>query len=171
MVDQHAIAAVRQVERNVLVSLLAGGTAVGVPYVHDLAVLDQRSEALAEPVDELAHAQGQLFMNVGGGPAPMLGGGQAGAIDDTAGRLEVRRNFQVADGLVPARCHGATLHAERQAPRCACCHGLRELPTSSKKGGEWAGEASRRSAAEPGWVVAVRSSACVRQAAGCRVTL
>src|ERR1035437_2384880 len=42
--------------------------------------------------------------------------------------------------------------------------------TSSKMGGEWAGEASRRSAAEPGWVVVVRSSACC-QAAGSRVTL
>jgi len=30
---------------------------------------------------------------------------------------------------------------------------------SSKMGGERAGEASRRSAAEPGWVVAVRLSA------------
>src|SRR5450756_2443612 len=42
--------------------------------------------------------------------------------------------------------------------------------SSSKMGGEWAGEASRRSAAEPGWVVAVRSSTCC-QAAGSRVTL
>jgi transposase len=43
--------------------------------------------------------------------------------------------------------------------------------SASKMGGEWAGEACRRSAAEPGWVVAVRSSAWVGQAAGSRVTL
>src|SRR5665647_2934755 len=42
MVDQHAIAAVRQVERDVLVGLLARGAAVCVPDVHDLAVLHQR---------------------------------------------------------------------------------------------------------------------------------
>src|ERR1035437_4180258 len=51
-------------------------------------------------------------------------------------------------------------------------HRSRALPgPSSKMGGEWAGEASRRSVAESGWVVAVRLSAWVAQAAGWRVTV
>ena len=104
VVDQHAIAAVRQVERNVLVGLLARGAAVGVPDVDDLAVLHHGPEALAEPVDELADPQRQLFMNVGSRVGRMLA-------------RSARDNLQVGDGLVPARGEGVAIRAEREIPR------------------------------------------------------
>jgi hypothetical protein len=120
VVNQHAIAAVRQVEQDVLVGLLARSAAVGVPDVHDLAVLHQRPEALAEPVDELANAKGKLLMNVGSGLGRMQTGGHAGVADDAAGVLEVRPDLHVADGLVPTGCQGAALRAEREVPRRPC---------------------------------------------------
>src|SRR5918993_631058 len=48
--DQHAVAATRQVERDVLVRLLAGGARIGVPDIDHLAVLDERCEAFTEAV-------------------------------------------------------------------------------------------------------------------------
>jgi hypothetical protein len=64
IVDEHAVAAVRQVERDVLVRLLARRAAVRVPDVDRLAVLDERTEPLAEPVDELADTEVELLVDV-----------------------------------------------------------------------------------------------------------
>ena len=65
VVHEHAVAAVGQVERHVLVRLLARGAAVGVPDLDRLAVLHQRAEALAQPVDELADAEVELLVDEG----------------------------------------------------------------------------------------------------------
>jgi len=43
-----------QIERNVLVSLLAGRAAVLIPDVYDLTVFDERCEAFAQTIDALA---------------------------------------------------------------------------------------------------------------------
>ena len=64
VVDEDAVAAVGEVERHVLVRLLARRAAVGVPDVDRLAVLDERAEALAEPVHVLADGEGQLLVHV-----------------------------------------------------------------------------------------------------------
>ena len=57
MVDEHAVSAAGQVERHILVRLLAAGAAVGVPDVDDLAVLHQGAEPLTQAVDDLANVQ------------------------------------------------------------------------------------------------------------------
>ncbi len=66
VVHEHAVAPVREVERHVLVGLLARRAAVGVPDVHGLAVLHERTEALPETVHELADAERQLGVKVRG---------------------------------------------------------------------------------------------------------
>jgi ABC-type Na+ efflux pump permease subunit len=63
VVDEDAVAAVGQVEGHVLVGLLAAGAAVLVPQIDDLAVLDEGREALAQPVDALADAEVELFVD------------------------------------------------------------------------------------------------------------
>jgi hypothetical protein len=64
MVDEDAVPVVGQVERNVLVCLLAARPAVFVPDVDRLSVLDEWSEPLAEPVHALAHAEAELIEHV-----------------------------------------------------------------------------------------------------------
>jgi len=64
VVDEHAVARVGQAERYVLVRLLAAGSAVGVPHVDDLAVLDQRAEPLAKPVHGGVRGQAELLAHV-----------------------------------------------------------------------------------------------------------
>jgi hypothetical protein len=66
VVDEDAVAGVRQVERHVLVGLFGGRAAVGVPDVDGLAVLDQRAEPLAEAVDGGADAEVELFAQIVG---------------------------------------------------------------------------------------------------------
>jgi hypothetical protein len=65
VVDEHAVAAVREVERHVLVRLVARGAAVGVPRVDALPVLDERAEPLAEAEQVLADAQRELLVHEG----------------------------------------------------------------------------------------------------------
>jgi hypothetical protein len=64
VVDKDSIAAIRQVERNTLVSLIAAGAAVLVPSFDDLPVLDEGRETLAESVDVLADSEIELFDNL-----------------------------------------------------------------------------------------------------------
>jgi hypothetical protein len=64
VVDEDAVARVREVERHVLVGLFAAGAAVGLPDVDDLAVLHQRAETLTEAVDGRADRQDQLLAQV-----------------------------------------------------------------------------------------------------------
>ncbi len=52
-----ALAAISDIEGNVFVSLFAAGTAILVPHIHNLTVLDKRSETLTQAVDALADTQ------------------------------------------------------------------------------------------------------------------
>ena len=70
LVDEHAPAAVGEEEGNVLVGLLGARAAVAIPDFDDLAVLDERRETLAEPIDEVADAEIEPFEDVG--PAALL---------------------------------------------------------------------------------------------------
>ena len=65
MVDEHAVSAVGQIQRDVLVALLGARAAVLVVNVHALAVLDERAEALAHAVDQLADGEVELAAHVG----------------------------------------------------------------------------------------------------------
>ncbi len=60
VVDEDAVAAVGQVEGDVLVRLLAAGAAVSLPDVDHLPVLDERGEPFPQPVHRLSYAQGEL---------------------------------------------------------------------------------------------------------------
>ena len=64
-VDQHAIAPVGHVERDILVRDLGAGAAVLVPDVHHLAVLHKGGEALSQAVDLLADAHVHLHPHEG----------------------------------------------------------------------------------------------------------
>src|SRR6185503_6579044 len=64
VVDEHAVAARGEIERNVLVGELAARAAVLVPDVDRLAVLDQRTEPFAEAIDGLADAERELRVHV-----------------------------------------------------------------------------------------------------------
>src|SRR5690606_8954534 len=63
VVDEHAVAAIGEIERDVLVRLFAGGPTVRVPDIHRLAVLHKRSEPLAETVDQLADSELELLVD------------------------------------------------------------------------------------------------------------
>ena len=60
IVDQHAVTVGSHVERDVLVSLLGGGTPILVPDIDGLTVLDVRAKTLTETVYVLPHSQMQL---------------------------------------------------------------------------------------------------------------
>ncbi|MGX1486372.1 hypothetical protein RKD45_005448 [Streptomyces griseus] len=77
MVDEDAVAAGGQVERDVLVRLLAAGAAVGLPHVDGLAVLHVRREALTEAVDGLPDAEVELGEHV---VAAVVDGGERAAL-------------------------------------------------------------------------------------------
>ena len=64
LVDEHAVAAVGEVEGDILVGLLAGRAAILVPDFDDLAVLHEGREALAQAVDALAHSERELLDDV-----------------------------------------------------------------------------------------------------------
>ena len=64
MVDQHAVAAVGQIERDIFVGLLGAGAAVLVPGFYRLAVAHQGGKALAEAVDGFADAEVEALKHV-----------------------------------------------------------------------------------------------------------
>ena len=80
ILHQHAVAAVGHVEGDVLVGQLGGRAAVSVPHVDHLAVLDVRTEALAQAVDAFTHVQLEGIAHVGGAV------GQEGAIGAVLGQ-------------------------------------------------------------------------------------
>ena len=125
VVHEHAVPAVREVERHVLVGLLAGRAAVGVPDVDGLPVLHERPEPFAEPVDELADAERELGVQVrrGGRPAGRRDAGDARGL---GGDRRIRRELEVSHRLVAARRVGAVRRARTRgptAPRGGCAHG------------------------------------------------
>ena len=108
MVDEDAVAARGEVERDVLVGLLTAGAAVGLPDVDGLAVLHERGEALAETVDVLADAEGELGDHV----VDAVRGGREGG--------PLRRPLRVRRRPSPSRKVHApgpvAVHAQRQGP-------------------------------------------------------
>ena len=62
-VHQHPVAAAGEIERHRLVRLLAGGAAISVPGIDDLAVLHERAEPFTESVDALAGLDRELLMH------------------------------------------------------------------------------------------------------------
>ena len=64
VVHEHAVVAVRDVERNALVRNFGAGAAVFVPGLHGLAVLHIRGEALAEAIDLFADVKVHLGTHV-----------------------------------------------------------------------------------------------------------
>ncbi len=64
MVHQHAVAAVGEIKRDVLVRLLGTGTAIAVPGFHRLAVTYQRGKTLTQPVHRFSHAQIQTLKHI-----------------------------------------------------------------------------------------------------------
>lgn len=97
-----------QAERDVLVRLFAARAAVGLPHVDDLAVPDERGEALAEAVDLLPYAERQLRGHVvrpvarpEEGGALAARGGDLAAVGVTEGQLPGRRLVE-AHGQWPA---------------------------------------------------------------------
>ncbi len=63
VVHKNTVAAVCPEERHVLVSLFTAGTTVVVPDIDRLPVLDQWSEALPQPVHQLADPQSELLVD------------------------------------------------------------------------------------------------------------
>ena len=119
VIDEHAVPAVGEVERNVLVRLLARCAAVGVPDLDRLTVLDQRTEPFAQAIDEFAHAEGELFVQVCAAVgaldvAPYVA--QEPAVD-----LRVARELDVPQRLLTARGQHTTGFRlrEGEAPRCS----------------------------------------------------
>ncbi len=64
VIDQHAVAAVGQVERNVFIGLLGAGAAVFVPGFYRLAVAHQVGKALAETVDGFADTEVEALKQI-----------------------------------------------------------------------------------------------------------
>ena len=64
MVDKHAVAGRSIVEGDVFIGDLAGGAAVFIPHIHDLAVFYHGSEPFAQSVDQFPHAEVQACENV-----------------------------------------------------------------------------------------------------------
>src|SRR5690606_34224335 len=108
---KHAVAAVGEMEGDALVRLLTGGSAVGVPDLHGLAVLHQRTEALAEAVDELADAQVELLVHVG--RAVRCGSVLAGVADDAGVHLGIRGEAHPPLRFVTTAGDSATVDLER----------------------------------------------------------
>ncbi len=63
VIDEYAIAAIGEIERNVLVRLLARGAAVSVPDIDRLTVLHKRTEPLSETVDQFADSELELLVD------------------------------------------------------------------------------------------------------------
>ncbi len=57
MIDQHSITMIGQVERDVLVCLLAAGAAVLVPDIDRLTIFDEGCETFPKAIDNFTHTQ------------------------------------------------------------------------------------------------------------------
>ena len=57
MIDKHTISFVGYIKRNVLIRLLCTGSAVLIPDIDTLTVLDIGGESLAETVDQFPYAE------------------------------------------------------------------------------------------------------------------
>ena len=99
MVHEHPVARVGEVERHVLVRLLAGGTAVGVPDLDALAVLDEGTEALTEAVHVVVDAEVELLAYVVRAARGLHDRGALGAVARSACRPAARNST----------CHGPVL--------------------------------------------------------------
>src|SRR5690606_18357780 len=108
------VAAAGEVEGDALVRLLAGGAAVGVPDLDRLAVLHQRSEALAEAVDQFADTEVQLLVDVR--RAVRCRRVLAGVADDARIHLGIRGEAHPALRLVAAAGDPAAVALEGQVP-------------------------------------------------------
>ena len=117
VVHEHAVAAIGEVEGHVLVRLLRRRAAVGVPDVDRLAVLDERSEPLAQPVDEFTDAQRQLLQRVRGRRG--ADGALTGIAHGHPVELCVGPHPHVRDRLVAGRHDRAALGLERDPERRA----------------------------------------------------
>ena len=65
VLHEDTIAPIGHIEGDILVGLLAGGAAVGVPHIDGLAVFHIGGEAFAQTIDALAHVQHQRVAHVG----------------------------------------------------------------------------------------------------------
>ena len=65
ILHENAIPPVGHIEGDILVGLLAGGTAVGIPHVDGLAVFHIGGKAFAQSINALAHVQHQGIAHVG----------------------------------------------------------------------------------------------------------
>ena len=110
VVHEHAIAAIGQVEGNILVGLLAAGAAVLIPDIDGLAVLHKGGEALAQAVDVFAHTQRELLVH-----------------EVLALALDVAHAARLA-----GRQHAAVLVLEGHAPRAATRHPRRQPPAGER---------------------------------------
>ena len=98
IVHEHAVPLAAQVERHVLVRLVAARAAVAVPDVHRLPVLHEGREALAQPVHEFAHVQRQALVHEGlpvvaadvAYPAPGRAGQRFAAVQEAQAPREAR---------------------------------------------------------------------------------
>ena len=102
IVDEHAVAVRRHIERDILISLLAGGASILVPDIDALPVLDVGAETFAEPEHLLAHAEMQLD---GGEDIRFVIGGPIHAHAEFAGRFGddhgVGTQLEPSEGLAP----------------------------------------------------------------------
>ena len=64
VVHQDTVSFVCHIKRNILISDLAGCTAVLVPHLHDLSVFHKRGETLAKAVNIFIHIQKQLIQHI-----------------------------------------------------------------------------------------------------------
>ena len=72
VVHQHAVTLAGNIERNIFVGNLTGGSSVLVPHLHSLSVANKRSEPFAHAVNQLVHIDGQLFRHISLSAVPVL---------------------------------------------------------------------------------------------------
>jgi hypothetical protein len=121
VVDEDAVAARREIERNVLVRLLAAGPSVRLPHVDDLAVLDVRGEAFAQAVDGFADSEAELGEHV---VAAVLDGGEGGALVSGGGQqVAVRIQELQAEGTLREQPQGEGAGGQFGGPALRTCGG------------------------------------------------
>ncbi len=108
MVHQHAVAAIGEIKRDVLVRLLGTGAAIAVPGFHRLAVTYQRGKALAQPVYRFTDAKIQALKHI---------------VFPAVGILHVAVIFQLATG------NTFTVTQEIQRPELAFGHPNAQIAT------------------------------------------
>src|SRR5690606_34565305 len=64
IIDKYPVSFVRNIKRNVLVSLLGACAAILVPNIHNLAVLHEGGKALSKPVYPFAYRKIQFFTHI-----------------------------------------------------------------------------------------------------------